>query len=136
MQKRGVFTMNPNDARIRRIYTRQQGETIVDDSLEVAVDNELVVEWEAGSQFNSLGVGLDINLVTRNISANANEAAPLTDTIAVVTDGTAANTAYTEVVAIPAGTLVSGEMYESLASLVRAASQIHSFSNEWLFLGF
>jgi hypothetical protein len=128
--------MNPNDARIRRIYTREQGETIVDDSLEAAAVNELVVEWEAGAVFNSLGVGLDINLVTRDISTNVNEPAPLTATIPVVTDGVAANTAYTEVVAIPANTLVSGEMYESLASLVRAASQIHSFSNKWQFLGF
>ena len=128
--------MNPNDARIRRIYTRQQGETIVDDSLDVSVDNELVVEWEAGSVINGLGVSLDLHVVTRDISTNANEAAPLTDTVAVTTSGVAANTGYTEVIAIPAGTLASGDMYESLASLTRAASQIHSFSNEWLFLGF
>ena len=126
--------MNPNDARIRRIYTREAGGAIVDDSLDVTVDNELVIEWEAGAVINSLAVDLDLHYVTRDISANANVAA-VTNTITVTTSGAAANTGYVQVEAIPAGTLVSGAMYESLASLTRAVSQIHSFSNKWLFLG-
>jgi hypothetical protein len=128
--------MNPNDARISRIYTRAAGELIVDDSLDVTVVNELVIEWEAGSVFNGLGVNLNLNIVTRNNSTNVNEAAPLTDTIVVTTNGIAVNTAYTEVINIAASTLISENIYESIANLVRSGSQIHSLSNRWLFLGY
>lgn len=126
--------MNPNDARIRRVYTRKQGGTIVDESLVAADANELVVEWEAGSQLNSLAVDLDLIYVTRDVNANANVAA-LTSAITVTTNGAAVNTGYTEVITIPANTLTTNTIYESVGCLVRAASQIHSFSNWWLFLG-
>jgi hypothetical protein len=113
--------MNPNDATIRRIYTRKQGGAIVDESLAVADANELVVEWEAGSVFNSLGVDLTLVVATRNVVTGANVPAPLSQSITVK--------------AIPANTLAANVLYETIGCLVRGQSQIHSFSNWWLFLG-
>ena len=127
--------MNPNDARIRRIYTRKQGGAIVDESLAVADPNELVVEWEAGAQLNSLGVDLTLVVVTRNVVTGLNEPAPLSQSVVVTTNGANANTGYAQVIVIPANTLTANVMYESIGCLVRGLSQIHSFSNWWLFLG-
>jgi hypothetical protein len=127
--------MNPNDARIRRIYTRKVGETIVDETLTVTDANELVVEWEAGSVLNSLAVDLDLIIVTRNVNTNVNTPATANTTLTVTTNGAPANTPYTQVITIPANDLTTNTIYESIGCLVRAASQIHSFSNWWLFLG-
>jgi len=127
--------MNPNDASIRRIYTRKQAGTVVDQTLVVTDPNDLVIEWEAGATINSLAVNLTLVVATRNVVTNAIEPAPLTQTISVTTDGTPNETGYTQVINIPANTLAADTVYESIGVLVRGPSQIHSFSNWWLFLG-
>jgi len=44
--------VNPDDIRIRRIYTRTKGQLAPDSVVARVVDVEVVVEWEAGSAAN------------------------------------------------------------------------------------
>jgi hypothetical protein len=57
------FDVEPNTIEIRRVFVRPEGELNMDDTLNPAEANEIVVEWEAGAIANAdaeLGINFQI----------------------------------------------------------------------------
>ncbi len=129
--------MNPNDIRIRRVYTREAAIDVVDDSLPAASGNyELVVEWEAGQVMNGAQPQLNLAVATCDLCNNCQNVGALTFTRQVTTDGTGANKKYEEITAIPANTLGPDHIYECCACLIHPTIPMHSYSNTWTFVGY
>ncbi len=74
--------MNPNDARIKRIYTRRVGSQILDQSLKIVDPFEVVVEWEAGSVKTADGGPWEITIVALDITAGSAAPAAFNQNIA------------------------------------------------------
>jgi hypothetical protein len=62
--------MNPNDAELVDVFTRQVGGAVSDESLPVDEDFEVVAEVEAGQALFNLGAQFTTNIVIRDITAN------------------------------------------------------------------
>lgn len=65
----------PMDAELVRVFTREAGGTIGDETLSVAADFEVAVEAEAGSAVHGAGTQYETNVVVRDITKNDNIAA-------------------------------------------------------------
>lgn len=64
--------MGPNDVDLTRVFVREPGTTVGDDSIAAARGLEIVVEAEAGSAIHGQGAQFRTNIVVRDLSANNN----------------------------------------------------------------
>jgi hypothetical protein len=62
--------MGPNDVDLARVFVREPGTTVGDDSIAAARGLEIVVEAEAGSAIHGQGTQFLTNIVVRDLSAN------------------------------------------------------------------
>jgi hypothetical protein len=112
--------VNPDDIRIRRVYTRPTGQLAPDETISATVltGNDIVVEWEAGSAANRYYGGpntLQIEIVIYDVNGVANLAAPLP--VVVNTDGANRTGTYQQDFPIVPPFFVAGNTYEITAIL-------------------
>jgi hypothetical protein len=67
--------VGPNDAGVVRVFTKEPGGMISDETLSVGAGFDIAVEAEAGSAVHGAGTSFSTNVVVRDISANDNIAA-------------------------------------------------------------
>lgn len=125
--------MEPNEIVIRRVFVRPRGQLAMDDTLDPAAANEIVVEWEAGATANAALTGpgdVRLEIFTRALTTNANVAA-LTLTrnagteIKLSTDGSSRHSTYEYKHPVPKATAFDTDhTYEITASLLRPNSTV------------
>jgi len=64
--------MGPNDVDLARVFVREPGTAVGDDSIPAASGLEIVVEAEAGSAIHGQGAQFLTNIVVRDLTANNN----------------------------------------------------------------
>jgi hypothetical protein len=120
LKEKRSATMEPNEIAIRRVFVRPAGQLKMDDTLNPAAANEIVVEWEAGATANAdttVNITFQISIWNHTTGQQAVLHAPP----AVAPDGHHHSGIYELVVTEPAAgpNLVRGNFYEITTCLYR-----------------
>jgi hypothetical protein len=73
------FKMGPNDVDLARVFVREPGSLVGDDSIAATAGLQIVVEAEAGTTVHGSGAQFLTKIVVRDLSANNNIAAAPAD---------------------------------------------------------
>jgi hypothetical protein len=115
------FDVEPNAIEIRRVIVRPEGELNMDDTLNPAEANEIVVEWEAGATANAdAELGINFQIVIWNHTDGVQAASISKEP--VFTDGQHQSAIYELIhrVGAASGVFALDKMYEITTCLYRA----------------
>jgi hypothetical protein len=127
--------VGPNDAEVVRVFTKEPGGTISDETLSVSAGFDVAVEAEAGSAIHGSQAGFETNIVVRDISANDNIAATPAGGVSGQTAGAAwPNQAQTFAFTVASAALAGRENHIGQVLAYLRVGQDSSFETSPLFM--
>jgi hypothetical protein len=128
--------MEPNEIVIRRVFVRPRGQLEMDDTLDPAVTNEIVVEWEAGAIANANSeVDINFQIVIWN-HTDGKQATPTILKGPENTNGTHQHCIYelTHRVGAASWVLAANKMYEITTCLFRAPNTVSFYKGPMFYV--
>jgi hypothetical protein len=127
--------MGPNDAEVVRVFTKEPGGSIGDETLSVAAGFDIAVDAEAGSTIHGAGTLYETNVVVRDISKNDNIAAtPAGGVSGSTTDANWPNQAQTFAYKVASAALTGRENHICQVLAYLRVGQDSSFETSPLFM--